>query len=262
MTAVVFILGSGHSGSTLLDRMIGSSPGFCSTGELVERPRIDERADVDDRCTCGAPILHCDFWVAVRDGGDIDGSASEDVAATIGRIGAVAGARFVVDSSKRPWRLLELIRAGLDVRVIHLVRDGRAVAFSGDKFGRSYPTLVWRWAWTQSSARRILRRAAVSEVTVRYEDLARHPETELARISEEVLDGMLTPDAWRRPAAEPQHLLSGNAMRFRSLSAVELDVRFLKGLSPWEWWVGSALAPMTLRAYGYPLRRSNYLAHV
>lgn len=262
MTAVVFILGSSHSGSTLLDLMIGSSPGFFSTGELVERPRIHERVDDASRCTCGEPVLGCGFWEAVRHGADADGSSSEAVATSIERIGAVAGAGFVVDSSKRPWRLAELVRAGLDVRVIHLVRDGRAVAFSGDKWNRPFPSLVRRWARTQSAARRVLRQVAVPGITVRYEDLVRRPEAELGRVSEAVLDGRLAPEAWRRPSGGPRHLIAGNAMRFRELTTIELDERFLQGLSPGSWWLGSALAPLTLSAFGYPLRRSDYLAHV
>jgi len=36
MVSVVYILGSGHSGSTLLDLILGAHPGFSSSGEVAK----------------------------------------------------------------------------------------------------------------------------------------------------------------------------------------------------------------------------------
>ena len=60
---VLFIAGFGRSGSTLLDRLLGSTPGVHSGGELAA---IWTHGLVDDRlCSCGAPFSGCPFWRAV-----------------------------------------------------------------------------------------------------------------------------------------------------------------------------------------------------
>lgn len=59
---LAFITSAGHSGSTLLDMLIGSQPGAVSTGELVLLP---QEAMLNGRCTCRQQILQCPFWVEV-----------------------------------------------------------------------------------------------------------------------------------------------------------------------------------------------------
>ncbi len=63
MAKYVFIAGNGHSGSTLLDLLLGSHPLIISIGELKQFARyIKERKD----CTCGTIVAKCEFWTAVR----------------------------------------------------------------------------------------------------------------------------------------------------------------------------------------------------
>jgi Sulfotransferase family len=166
---VLFILGRGRSGSTVLDNLLGELDGFLSTGELHN---VWKRGLVLGRsCGCGRPLPRCDMWSAVlahgfgdlEDGLDprqvvewqsevVDPSrmrrllraepttmcgwrALERYVATSARLYAglreVTGARVIVDSSKRPTygALLRLI-PGIDPYFVHLVRDPRAVAFS------------------------------------------------------------------------------------------------------------------------------------
>src|SRR5438105_268964 len=55
--------GFGRSGSTLVERILGQLPGFCSAGEIVflwQRGLIDGQL-----CGCGAPVPECDFWARV-----------------------------------------------------------------------------------------------------------------------------------------------------------------------------------------------------
>ena len=60
---IVYIAGSGRSGSTLLERVIGAIPGQVNVGELIDLPR---RVAVDDEiCGCGEPFSRCPFWTAV-----------------------------------------------------------------------------------------------------------------------------------------------------------------------------------------------------
>src|SRR5215472_7373359 len=60
---VVYIAGSGRSGSTLLERTLGEIPGFVNVGELIDLFRRE--ASRADRCGCGLPFGDCPFWASV-----------------------------------------------------------------------------------------------------------------------------------------------------------------------------------------------------
>src|ERR1700694_5529601 len=62
---VLFIAGAARSGSTLVDRVIGTQDGFCSTGELQF---IWQRSFGENQlCGCGSPFHECDFWREVSE---------------------------------------------------------------------------------------------------------------------------------------------------------------------------------------------------
>lgn len=165
---VLSIAGQGRSGSTLLERVLGELPGVCALGEAahVWQDRLHER----ERCGCGAWFAHCEFWQAVGDrafGGwhNVDKRRVVALWSTVAptrllprlvgpggdrlaRIrefadyqtrvyaaaAAVSGARVVIDSTKYP-ALAYCLRwaTDLDLRVVHLVRDPRGVAYSWTK---------------------------------------------------------------------------------------------------------------------------------
>ncbi|MGN6302711.1 MAG: sulfotransferase, partial [Angustibacter sp.] len=163
---VVFIAGSGRSGTTLLERVVGAVPGFAAVGELLDLPR--RVAPLDEMCGCGKPFSQCAIWQAVgqrafggwseqnlrelhelqarvarqrhlprllvsRQGTAFDRDVREYAARYLRIVTAVAqesSARVVVDASKWPALALALHRGGVDVRVLHLVRDVRGVAHS------------------------------------------------------------------------------------------------------------------------------------
>ena len=63
MSAIVYIGAVGRSGTTLLERIIATSPDFVSLGEVVhmwERGLL-----LDEPCGCGTPFRSCPFWTAV-----------------------------------------------------------------------------------------------------------------------------------------------------------------------------------------------------
>lgn len=164
---VLYLVGWGRSGSTIIDNSLGAVDGVFSAGELhyIWRRGILERR----RCGCGQPIVGCDLWTrTLHDAyGDCDlmelagemvglqqewvrvrhtwrllrhrrpivqpglGGYLTRLGELYGAIVRVTGARLVVDSSKRPSdaAALRLIE-GIEPYFVHLVRDPRAVAFS------------------------------------------------------------------------------------------------------------------------------------
>lgn len=169
-TTVLYIGGLGRSGSTLFARMLGELDGFFSAGELRDLWR---RGVVENRlCGCGEPFRSCPFWDAVAEeafgGWDaVDFAAILAVWEAVDRhrfvplllaprlprgfgrkvdellkplgalyraIAVVSGAAVIVDSSKAPSYAALLRRMpAIDLRVLHLVRDGRGTAFSWNK---------------------------------------------------------------------------------------------------------------------------------
>lgn len=165
---VLFVGGSGRSGSTLLDRAIGQLPGFFSGGEILDI----WRAGVGENrlCGCGRPFAECDVWQAVGSrafgGWDaVDREASEGEVRAFGfaegmrvllsgdtrlrdrydartellrrlytAISEVSDGAWIVDSSKAPYYGLALsMIPDFVVRGVHIVRDSRAVAYSWAK---------------------------------------------------------------------------------------------------------------------------------
>lgn len=58
----VFICSAGHSGSTLLDLMLGAHSQIESLGEITHLPK---NLALNTPCTCGVAVRECGFWKAV-----------------------------------------------------------------------------------------------------------------------------------------------------------------------------------------------------
>lgn len=164
---VLYLAGSGRSGSTLVTTVLGQLPGFFAAGELRYLWR---RGIVENRpCGCGLPLVDCPLWTRVR--ADLPGTDAAGIAGRLverlrlrrlpvllrrhrnGRppvpghpddthlarlyasIAAHAlpgqGDGVVVDSSKLPpYGALLGGLPGIELYVLHVVRDPRATAFS------------------------------------------------------------------------------------------------------------------------------------
>ena len=60
---VVYIAGSGRSGSTLVERVLGEIPSMTNVGELMDLAR--RSAPENERCGCGLAFGDCPFWTKV-----------------------------------------------------------------------------------------------------------------------------------------------------------------------------------------------------
>jgi Glycosyl transferase family 2/Sulfotransferase family len=266
---VIFIAGSGRSGSTLLERALGEIPGFVNVGELIDVFRRDVSSE---RCGCGEPFVSCPFWSRVGkrvfddwEPGELaavrrlerriarqrymprllalplaPGSFGRDVArlgdsykALYEAIAMEAEAACVVDASKWPVQALALHRGGIDVRVIHLIRDVRGVAHSLSKHDVARPhglkgtEVMWskrpaaaavRWL-TYHSQVELLPRCGVPVTRVRYEDFVCDPrrtvKAALAALKLPYQPTALEHLGEGSASLGPSHGVSGNPSRFR-----------------------------------------------
>ena len=294
-----------RSGSTLLDLMLGSIPGFVSVGEvrfLWDRGLIEGQL-----CGCGAPVPACPFWRAVLDEAfgphqpdpaemralrdRVDGLArfpftagpwrppalERDLRAfrdVLGRlyraIARVAESAVVVDSSKYAAYGRVLAGApGLELRLIHLVRDSRAVAYSWtrtkrllevpgeDRYMPVHP--VWRSAgyWALENVALELLRPAVPRVAVlRYDDLTERPAAALAQTLGRLgLEGDVRGLAGRSLPAVRNHTVAGNPVRLTQGEVpIRPDVEWRTGLPSSARRTVTALTWPLLLRHGFPLR--------
>lgn len=269
---VVYLGGLGRSGSTLLERMLGELPGVCPAGEVVH---LWQRGLLDgERCGCGTAFRDCPFWQQVGKaafGGwdQVDTMRLARLQRRVNRtrflpllagpvllpafraaldeyvsyydrlyqgISDVSGCAVVVNSSKLV-SLAFCLRwsTSLDLRVVQVVRDSRAVAFSWgrrvsrpDSLARSFMTThspasaAARWD-LQNGALHLLAALGTPTLRVRYEDVTGAPETVLGKIAAfaGLAAGASLGFVEGAPGTHwvdltPSHTASGNPMRFRT----------------------------------------------
>ena len=183
-----------------------------------------------------------------------------------------AGKRVIVDSSKIGMRLKYLLRdPSLDVRVVRLVRDGRAVALTykdpaafadstrpelrGGGMGGARESerldmaaASREWRRSQEEAGAVLGRVDRSRwVQLRYEDLCRDTQGELRRVFS--LLGVATDLPITLRGSE--HHVVGNGMRLDDSREVRLDERWRESLSPTDLETFERVAGETNRRLGY-----------
>lgn len=192
---VLYIGGAGRSGSTLLDRALATTTEGFSIGEarlLWESTLTSPAGEQAGLCGCGEQIRECPVWSAAFGTSglktvDLPRMAREHqrlntrylplallpkvrhrhqagisyYQSTVGAIYQAVrthtGAPFIIDSSKDPMYLmmLDAIHA-IDLRVLHLVRDPNACAYSWtrrridpntneemERFHPAHSTAVW-----------------------------------------------------------------------------------------------------------------------
>lgn len=310
MTDVVFIGGFGRSGSTLLERIIGELPGVCALGEVLHMWVRGVRDN--ELCACGQHFHDCAFWRSVGEeafGGwqhvdvdaitrmhdRVDRTRLIPVDLVSGRLSArhaqarayadyfarvyaaaakVSGAQIVVDSSKHASTAYALRAAHDEValRVLHLIRDSRGVAYSWTKqvarpeaaesgahpwmqrYSPGVSALLWD---AHNLAFAALGRTGVPVLPVFYERFLAAPRDSLAAIAaflgaelgdtDRFLDdGMVRLGSTHQVAGNPMRFRTGE-MQLRSDEAWRTEFPKRPGRL-----VTALTAPLMLR-YGYRL---------
>jgi hypothetical protein len=276
---VLFLGGYARSGSTIVDRAIGAADACVSTGEIRF---IWTRGFLDDQpCGCGQPFSGCAFWrevvqaawggprgvdiseiISLQDRVDrwwripqiglgigmrADLSAYSGVLSELYRaIQVVSGARVIVDSSKdasHGWVLHSLGNA-VDLSVLHLVRDSRAVAYSlcerrkfdpasGEVWGaHGLARTIAGWTATNALVEGLGRSGKVPYLRLSYEAFCVDPDRALARIA--AFLGEEPPPRIGPDGIDPgiQHQVAGNPVRFaRGPIAIRADDEWRRSMS-------------------------------
>jgi hypothetical protein len=301
----------GRSGSTLLERALAQLPEVCGLGEVEYLWERGIRND--ERCGCGEPFSDCPFWseVGARAFGGWDQVDTARVAelarrvddvkhvprlllpARLGGLRAglneyldhyerlyaaareVSGRDVLIDSSKITSLAYVLSHSSqLDLRLVHILRDPRAVAYAWTKVVRrpevstseafmpryspSYMAMLYAGHHVLLE---LLRARGVPGVRVRYEDFAEDPLAEVRRVAD--LAGVSFDESVLRGEGEltlrlgTVHTVSGNPSRFQTGEVtIRRDEKWRTEMPRTQRIVVSALTGPVGLAYGYPDRRT------
>jgi hypothetical protein len=302
---VVYVAGAGRSGSTLLGILLGALPGTAAVGELrhVWRRGVQE----DQLCGCGQPFSACPFWqdVGQRAFGGWDHAPTDRMiqlqrlvdrfrrlpAIAAGRLAPrtharveeyaevyarvyravsdAAGGALVVDTGKSVTFAATIgRRPELDMRVLHLVRDPRAVSYSWTRrrampevrdeeaymatFSPFQSSLVWLGNNAAADALRLIRLPVTelryellvgggrSQALERIAACVGRPVSEVATLAgDEVAIGV-------------QHTAAGNPARFAAGSVrLRADEEWRTGMRSGDRMMVSAVTFPLLLRYGY-----------
>ncbi|WOK06273.1 sulfotransferase [Imperialibacter roseus] len=167
---LIFIVGYGRSGSTILDLLLGNSKKVAALGEVAYL--TDAVWTSNHYCSCGKSASECEYWSAFKTKWELNSEITiESFLALEKRYSRLSGVTrlffdksidsksfntyrktvsnlynillelndgsIAIDASKLPFRLLILRVLGFRPFVIHLVRDGRAVLGSLKKGHRA-----------------------------------------------------------------------------------------------------------------------------
>jgi hypothetical protein len=164
----------------------------------------------------------------------------------------ITGCHTLVDSSKYALRLKYLLRnAALDVQVIRLVRDGRAVAltYCVDDKRPCMRSCAEEWRRSNEEAEELLTRVDRSRWTeVRYEELCAAPLATVQRLFRFI---GVDPGRASLDFRAGAHHIVGNWMRLQTTTEIKQDERWKTMLSARDLADFDAVAGKMNRRYGY-----------
>ncbi|MBI2706447.1 MAG: sulfotransferase [Actinobacteria bacterium] len=300
---VIYIAGWGRSGSTLLENLLTRDSRATTVGESFQ---LWSAGSVHAKyCSCGQRLESCPVWSAIqmemagdwpalvaamadrrralrlrnlhrilRGTGGWSGQRDVDAyAETLGRLYAAAaatqGVDTVVDASKLPLVLAAAARIrGIELKVVHLVRDPRGVMHSWatpkprqyadgyTKVMRTYSAAgsLDRWALNHSLCWYAIKAGGLDHAAVSYERLAALDEATLRSIS--ALTGIdLTGIVDATVIVPPQHAIGGNPGRGSGdRIAIRTDERWRTEMARSHQLLGTLGLPLHAALLGRPWR--------
>ena len=170
---LIYIMGRGHSGSTVLDAILGNSSEIESVGEFISGCTA-----YDQSCSCGVVFIECDYWKKIREHYEKNNKSKWDEScrqvkkithikyyikilfakknsnsfkgiskinnSLFQSISECSNKKYIIDSSKEVTRGIFLLKFTENTKIIHLVKNPENILASNYyriKSGRGFKFL-------------------------------------------------------------------------------------------------------------------------
>lgn len=277
---LVYLLGAGRSGTTLLATILNAHPRIQTLGEMHQ---FLDFAIEDKPCSCGREVSQCSYWGPIISGL----GATKEALVELARYAEVCekhrhipGLLFrkglnhrystiqakifktiathtqkpvLLDSSKYLARYLLLSRnREIEIRGIYVVRDVRGLidSFSKKVQTSRSPLSAIVYYLLINFFGEILYRTDNRIVKIRYEDVMEHPGEYLNRLYAHALDKKA--EAIRLPESyDIPHIVGGNRMKTSKQVRILKDERWKTTMPRWQQLIYYFLAfpVMTINRY-------------
>jgi hypothetical protein len=266
---IIYIMGDGRSGSTILSIILGNHPDIASVGELHRWPEFQGQTKPGDEklenkrfwedilahyCALGSSpdfenlaLLQEDiedyqqFFKVLLSKDTQDSEAYKNYLKQLFEaISCVADRQIIVDETKKPGRAYKLLKhKDFDTRVIHLVRDPRGVVWSQlkkDVEHKSKHPLTTMAHYNIKNCMGLLVNWLTpnqSILRIRYEDLVAVPEKTLGNIGKFIGISM-EPVQQKIRSGESlwvPHLIDGNRIRKKDKINLRFDLEWQRKLT-------------------------------
>lgn len=193
--SIVYILGVGHSGTTILQYLLAAGAGTLGLGEVRKLADGSGWEGKAGTCSCGVDVGSCPIW------SDLKPAAGQLGTAWYHRVVDTLSDRHPeavhwIDSSKTPQGLepwLALHREGVvgDIRLLFLVRDVRGWVVSDERARQrknrpGRPTLgpIMSWWRAQAAIEKFLAGRGLDYRVVSYEGAVFRTQAAMAQIAD------------------------------------------------------------------------------
>lgn len=240
----VFIISMSHSGSTLLDLILGCHTNAVSMGKLYASVKT---FDLQRYCNCGEKIQDCIIWGKLKE--ELQNRDGQCYLSSYKRImetirDEYGPEKIVIDSSKNLKALKYLIDHNVkDLSIIFLLKDVRSFVISENKRNYSQETLerigwrkiftpailynILRWYYFNKKIKDYLLKNHLEYFQLGYEELCFQPEKMLRKICAFI--GINYEEKMLCPENSESHMIRGNRMRrdHKKLREIVYDSRWL-----------------------------------
>jgi len=257
---LIYLLGAGRSGTTLLATVLNTNSKILTLGEMHQ---FREHLIGEKQCSCGLALKECEFWSEII--GQLPKQTAEELLFSekkeshhnipkillsnksdneylsiqeeiFTKISNDKPNKILLDSSKYIARYLLLSKSKkINVKGIYVVRDVRGVINS---FGKKVQT-------PRSPLSTIIYYCLINffgqvvcwrnnrVIKVKYEDFVSDPEHELSRIYCHVFEGkekdMVLPEFLEMP-----HIIGGNRIKSEKRIVIKPDYKWRSNISRWK----------------------------
>lgn len=226
MNKIIYITSLSHSGSTLLNLLLGRHPKIIGLGETNNSIRkINKEQNI---CTCGSSAFECEIWGEVlRKEIDNKYDSITDIYTDLFQLvhNKYGKDKIICDSSKNIKWFDEIDKQIIDNKVIFLVKDVRAYTHSLVRKNRKIINkslkhklldfkITHYFFWYQKNLEILnyLKKNNVDYLLIGYDELCFKPEKMMKMICQ-YLELDYKPNM-TNPLNESSHIIRGNRMRY------------------------------------------------